>query len=123
MSQANSQAAAAAEEKRTRKQNWLPDETMCLVLAYKENQAMLRGSFTGHKCTNKGRQEAWLSVIRTLEASFPGRDRTIRDCQKRWQTIQSHSKARIGEYNKAVAATGKNVINTTRALIEGHQAG
>ncbi len=68
------EAAAAAVAKRPRKQNWQPDETMCLALSYKDNLKMINGNFSDTNYTSKGRQEAWLSIAKNLEASFLSMD-------------------------------------------------
>ncbi|KAK3869047.1 hypothetical protein Pcinc_025615 [Petrolisthes cinctipes] len=95
------------EGKRTRKGNWSPDETKYLVQLYKENAVYLRSDFSSPGCTHRGKLDAWDSIAKQLHEAYPADSyRTVKECQKRWQTIQSAAKPRIARYNQALTGTG-----------------
>lgn len=94
--------------KRSRKVNWCADETKYLVELYRENVKLLKGDFSSPGCTNRGKIDAWDRISRALHEAFPAADRTVKECQKRWQTVQSLSKMKIARYNEELNKTGKN---------------
>ncbi|KAK4325673.1 hypothetical protein Pmani_003766 [Petrolisthes manimaculis] len=94
------------EGKRTRKGNWSPDETKYLVQLYKENAVYLRSDFSSPGCTHRGKLDAWDSITNQLHEAYPDSNRTVKECQKRWQTIQSAAKTRIARFNEALTGTG-----------------
>ncbi|KAK3867054.1 hypothetical protein Pcinc_027454 [Petrolisthes cinctipes] len=94
------------KKERTRKTNWSPDETKYLVELYKEHANLLKGSFNTAGVTHKAKQEAWEHIASHLHESYSDGKRTVKDCQKRWQSVQSDAKARIAKYKQAVKGTG-----------------
>lgn len=95
--------------KRSRKVNWTPDETKFLVELYRENAKFLKGDFSSPGCTNRGKIDAWARIAASLHEAFPGGNRSVKDCQKRWQAVQSLSKTKIARYNEQMNKTGKNL--------------
>ncbi|KAK3887403.1 hypothetical protein Pcinc_008519 [Petrolisthes cinctipes] len=55
---------------------------------------------------SQGKLDAWDSIANQLHEAYPDSDRTVKECQKRWQTIQSAAKTRITRYNQALIGTG-----------------
>ncbi|KAK3875622.1 hypothetical protein Pcinc_019510 [Petrolisthes cinctipes] len=94
------------KKERTRKTNWSPDETKYLVELYKEHANLLKGSFNTAGVTHKAKQEAWEHIASHLHESYSDGKRTVKDCQKRWPSVQSDAKARIAKYKQAVKGTG-----------------
>ncbi|KAK3885493.1 hypothetical protein Pcinc_010304 [Petrolisthes cinctipes] len=66
----------------------------------------LRSDFSSPGCTHRGKLDAWDSIANQLHEAYPDSDRTVKECQKRWQTIQSAAKTRIARYNQALTGTG-----------------
>ncbi|KAK4316716.1 hypothetical protein Pmani_012149 [Petrolisthes manimaculis] len=97
------------EGKRSRKGNWSPDETKYLVQLCKANSVYLRSDFSSPACTHREKLNAWDSITNQLHEAYPDSNRTVKECQKRWQTIQSAAKTRIARYNQALTGTDKNV--------------
>ncbi|KAK3888742.1 hypothetical protein Pcinc_007217 [Petrolisthes cinctipes] len=54
----------------------------------------------------QGQGEAWEHIASHLHESYSDGKRTVKDCQKRWQSVQSDTKARIAKYKQAVKGTG-----------------
>ncbi|KAK4329425.1 hypothetical protein Pmani_000183 [Petrolisthes manimaculis] len=94
------------EGKRSRKGNWSPDETKYLVQLYKANSVYLQSDFSSPACTHRGKLYAWESITNQLHEAYPDSNCTVKECQKRWQTIQSAAKTRITRYNQALTGTG-----------------
>ncbi|XP_060754047.1 uncharacterized protein LOC132864650 [Neoarius graeffei] len=42
-----------------------------------------------------------------MNAAFPGVSRTADDCEKRWYSLQSHSRTEIAAYKRAISKTGE----------------
>ena len=99
---------ASSAHKRTRKMNWSPDETKFLVELYRENVKYLKCEFASPGTSHRGRLDAWDRIAASLHTAYPSADRTVKECQKRWQTIQSLSSSKIARYNEAANKTGKN---------------
>ena len=97
-------SASGDSEVKKRKDNWVVEETIELAKLYQEHSEVIKGDFT--KCTAKDKAAAWQDIVARLTAAFP-RGRTIKDCQKKWQSIQSAAKMRISSYRRELAATGK----------------
>ena len=83
----------------------------------KEYDKLLSGSFNQDGCTYKNKQAAWKTISEDLHAAFPQVLRTEKDCQKRWQAIQSSAKPRIAKFNEAQSATGKDGFIVLSGLI------
>lgn len=101
-------SAETSTSKRTRKLNWAPDETKFLVELYREHARMLKGDFSSPGCTHRGKLDAWDTIAARLHEAFPLGNRSVKECQKRWQTVQSLSKSKIARHNEAINKTGKN---------------
>lgn len=98
-----------SKEKRIRKVNWSPEETKFLVEQYKKNIRYLKGDFPLPGCTSREKIYAWERIATSLHKAFPAANRSVKECQKRWQTVQAQTRARLARYKKAVNGTGKNV--------------
>ena len=94
---------ASSAHKRTRKMNWSSDETKFLVELYRENVKYLKCEFASPGTSHRGRLDAWDRIAASLHTAYPSADRTVKECQKRWQTIQS---------------LGQKLLVTTRQLIK-----
>ena len=97
------ESAPSSAHKRTGKINWTPDETKLLVELYRDNVKYLICDFSSPGTSHRGRLDAWDPI-----SAYPSADRTVKECQKRWQTLQSLSRTKIARYNEAANKTGKN---------------
>lgn len=52
------------------------------------------------------RKVAWENIAAAVQAAS-GVERTARECQKRWQTIQAEAKGRFTTYNEILRGTGE----------------
>ena len=93
-------------KKRTRKANWTPDETLHLVQLYADNSTILRSNFSQPGCTKAAKKELWNSIA-TQVTQFAGVERSAKECQKRYQTVQSEARARLADRKQHMNATGK----------------
>ncbi|KAK3869769.1 hypothetical protein Pcinc_024943, partial [Petrolisthes cinctipes] len=55
---------------------------------------LLKGSFNTAGVTHKAKQEAWEHIASHLHESYSDGKRTVKDCQKRWQSVQSDAKSK-----------------------------
>lgn len=106
--------------RRTRKPNWTSEETMFLLRLYQEHVSLLTASFSQAGTSHKKKQEAWATIASQLHEAFPSVLRSEKDCQKRWQLIQTAAKPNIKRYNEAMRGTGK--ANFTFNQLEIHKA-
>lgn len=101
--------------KRPRKPNWTHPESVRLLEVYREKQPVLNRSFKDG-VTFKKKQEAWLAITMELNESFPEANRTVKECQKRYQTLQMTAKPKIKKYNEAHSKTGKNIFHNVFSI-------
>lgn len=92
-------------EKRPRKGNWSHDETKFLLELYQENSTVLKASFSSG-ITSRHKQTAWQKIASKLQEVFPANVRTVKECQKRWQTVQCAAKANLSRHNEGMRGTG-----------------
>ena len=92
--------------------NWTPDETKLLVELYRDNVKYLICDFSSPGTSHRGRLDAWDPI-----SAYPSADRTVKECQKRWQTVQSLSRTKIPRYNEATNKTGKNFVFLEKMVI------
>ena len=93
--------------KRKQKANWSQDQLAQFVL---ERRGVIKGRF-GAGVTSKTKREAWEEICVNLNASFPAVCRSTEDYEKRWYALQSQCRLEIADYKRAVATTGKSIIN------------
>jgi hypothetical protein len=96
--------------KRKRKANWSQDQLLLLSQFVLERRVVIKGRF-GAGVTSKKKREAWEEICVNINASFPAVCRSTNDCEKRWYALQSQCMFEIADYKRAVAATGKSIIN------------
>ena len=98
--------------KRKRKANWSQDQLLLLAQFVLERRGVIKGRF-GAGVTSKKKREAWEEICVNINASFPAVAvcRSTDDCEKRWYALQSQCRFEIAEHKRAVAATGKSIIN------------
>ncbi|KAK3883324.1 hypothetical protein Pcinc_012360 [Petrolisthes cinctipes] len=93
------------KDKKPRKGNWSRDETKLLLELYQENATVLKASFSSG-ITSRQKQTTWQNMASQLHEVFPANVRTVKECQKRWQTVQSAAKANLSRHNEAMRGTG-----------------
>ena len=91
------------------KNNWSMEETFSLVLLYKVKAAIIRGSFSANGCTADAEAKAWQDICSALAEAHPAGLRSIKECQRRWQTVQSVARANISAFIQEQARTDKSV--------------
>ena len=102
--------------KRKRKANWSQDQLLLLAQFVLERRGVIKGRF-GAGVTSKKKREAWEEICVKINASFPAVRRSTDDCEKRWYALQSQCRVEIADYKRAVAATGKSIINIACILL------
>lgn len=93
------------DKKRPRKKNWSQEETKFLLEQYRENVTVLKASFSSG-ITSRQKQGSWEKIAQKMQEVFPDKLRTVKECQKRWQTVQCAAKVNISRHNQAVRGTG-----------------
>lgn len=103
---------ATPEGKRSRKANWSAEDTLLLVQMYQQHSKVFRSSFDQLGSSKKSKTSAWLTISQAVSEQS-GIPRNIRDCQKRWQTVQSESRKRLAKHKEALTGTGKGKNNSS----------
>ena len=101
---------AKISDSRKRKENWGQDEIHLLVQSYGVEKDILRGDFASPGVSAKAKRDAWLRMADRLAGEYPTGQRSVKDCQKKWQLILSISRRNISKFKNATAATGKKVL-------------
>ncbi len=97
-------SADGGEQARKRKDNWAQEEMLLLAQLFQERKALIKGDFS--VCNARGKAAAWQAILDRLTEAFL-RGRTIKDCQKKWQSLQSSAKRNLSANKRALTATGK----------------
>ncbi|KAK2862383.1 hypothetical protein Q5P01_001916 [Channa striata] len=79
---------------RKRRPNWTDQESLLLAQLMQERKDIIRGKCsTGVSVQDK--RQAWEEIAQTINTAFPHIQRTVSDCNKKWENLLAKSKEEI----------------------------
>ncbi|XP_028303361.1 uncharacterized protein LOC114463774 [Gouania willdenowi] len=79
---------------RKRRPNWTDEECLLLATLFKERKDVIRGkSSTGVSLYSK--KQAWEEIVQTVNETFPETQRTVYDCNKKWENLLAKAREEI----------------------------
>lgn len=97
-----------------RRPNWTDQECLFLAQLVQEKKNIIRGKCSTGVST-QDKRNAWEDIARTINTTFPQFQRTVSDCNKKWENLLAKTKEEIKRQKRLVGA-GENsllfVINT-----------
>lgn len=89
---------------RKRRPNWTDPESLVLAQLIQERKDIIRGKCsTGISIHDK--RKAWEDIAQAINATFPEIQRTVSDCNKKWENLLAKSREEI-KRQKINAGTG-----------------
>lgn len=93
---------------RKRRPNWTDQECLLLAQLMHEKKAIIRGKCSTGVSTQDKRQ-AWVEIAQAINTSFPQIQRTVSDCNKKWENLLAKSKEEI-KRQKRLSGTGEDSL-------------
>ncbi|KAF3689613.1 hypothetical protein EXN66_Car005285 [Channa argus] len=79
---------------RKRRPNWTDQESLLLAQLMQERKEIIRGKCsTGVSIQDK--RQAWEDIAQTINTAFPQIQRTVSDCNKKWENLLAKSRQEI----------------------------
>ncbi|XP_041836993.1 uncharacterized protein si:dkey-6e2.2 [Melanotaenia boesemani] len=79
---------------RKRRPNWTDQESLLLAQLMQEKKEIIRGKYsTGVSIQDK--RQAWEEIVQTINAAFPQVQRTVSDCNKKWENLLAKAREDI----------------------------
>lgn len=79
---------------RKRRPNWTDQECLLLAQLMQERKEVIRG-----KCSSgvsiQDKRQAWEEIAQSINIAFPQIQRTVSDCNKKWENLLAKSKEEI----------------------------
>lgn len=93
---------------RKRRPNWTDQECLLLAQLMQEKKAKIRGKCsTGVSAQDK--RQAWEEIAQAINTTFPQIQRTISDCNKKWENLLAKSREEI-KRQKRQTGTGEDSL-------------
>lgn len=90
---------------RKRRPNWTDQECLLLAQLLQERKGVIRGKCsTGVSIQDK--RKAWEEIAQAINTAFPQIQRTVSDCNKKWENLLAKSREEI-KRQKRQAGTGE----------------
>ncbi|KAM6947410.1 uncharacterized protein PEZ65_001058 isoform 1-T1 [Lycodopsis pacificus] len=93
---------------RKRRPNWTDQECLLLAQLMQEKKDIIRG-----KCSNgvtiQDKRQAWEEIAQSINTAFPQIQRTVSDCNKKWENLLAKSREEIKRQRRQVGAEGLSV--------------
>ncbi|XP_063765907.1 uncharacterized protein LOC134882227, partial [Eleginops maclovinus] len=90
---------------RKRRPNWTDQECLLLAMLMQEKKDIIRG-----KCctgiTIQDKRKAWEEVTQAINEAFPQFQRTVSDCNKKWENLMSKSREEIKRHRRQSSTEG-----------------
>lgn len=91
---------------RRRRPNWTEQECLLLTQLIQDKKAVIRGKCSTGVSTQAKRQ-AWEEITQAVNTAFPQIQRTVSDCNKKWENLLAKSREEI-KRQKRQAGTGED---------------
>lgn len=93
---------------RKRRPNWTDQECLLLAQLMQEKKNIIRGKCsTGISIQDK--RQAWEEIAQAINTAFPQIQRTVSDCNKKWENLLAKSREEI-KRQKRQAGTGEGIL-------------
>ncbi|KAM7005640.1 uncharacterized protein LKV04_002348 [Tautogolabrus adspersus] len=84
---------------RKRRPNWTDQECLLLAQLMQDRKEIIRGKCsTGVSIQDK--RQAWEEIAQAINAAFPHIQRTVSDCNKKWENLLAKSREEIKRHRK-----------------------
>lgn len=93
---------------RKRRPNWTDQECLLLAQLMQDKKAIIRGKCSTGVSTQDKRQ-AWEEIAQVINRTFPQIQRTVSDCNKKWENLLAKSREEI-KRQKRQERTGKGSL-------------
>ncbi len=104
---------------RRRRPNWTDQECLLLAQLMQERKGIIRGKcITGVSIQDK--RQAWEGIAKAINNAFPQIQRTVSDCNKKWENLIAKSREEI-KRKKRQADTGEedySLLTKNQSIIE-----
>lgn len=106
-----------SKSNRKRRSNWTEQESLLLAQLVQEKKNIIRGKCsTGVSTLDK--RNAWEHIAQNINTTFPHVQRTVSDCNKKWENLLAKTREEI-KRQKRLAGAGENsllFVNNTKLL-------
>ncbi|KAM9361597.1 uncharacterized protein ABDE67_022651 [Symphorus nematophorus] len=90
---------------RKRRPNWTDQECLLLAQLMQERKGIIRGKCsTGVSIQDK--RQAWEEIAQAINAAFPQIQRTVSDCNKKWENLLAKSREEIKRQKRQAGTEG-----------------
>ncbi|XP_038551962.1 myb/SANT-like DNA-binding domain-containing protein 4 isoform X2 [Micropterus salmoides] len=90
---------------RKRKPNWTDQECLLLAQLMQERKDIVRGKCsTGVSIEDK--RQAWEEIAQAINTAFPQVQRTVSDCNKKWENLLAKSREEIKRQRRQASTDG-----------------
>ncbi|XP_054472900.1 uncharacterized protein si:dkey-6e2.2 isoform X2 [Anoplopoma fimbria] len=93
---------------RKRRPNWTDQECLLLAQLMRERKEIIRGKCTTGVSVHDKRQ-AWEEIAQSINTAFPQIQRTVSDCNKKWENLLAKSREEIKRQRRQVGIEGLSV--------------
>ncbi|XP_076005956.1 uncharacterized protein LOC143000497 [Genypterus blacodes] len=90
-----------AMSSRKRRPNWTDQECLLLAQLMQERREIIRGKCSTGVSIQEKRQ-AWEEITQAINATFPQMQRTVSDCNKKWENLLAKSREEIKRQKRQV---------------------
>nr|XP_046240311.1 myb-related transcription factor, partner of profilin-like [Scatophagus argus] len=90
---------------RKRRPNWTDQECLLLAQLMQERKGIIRGKCSTGVSTQDKRQ-AWEEIAQAINTAFPHIQRTVSDCNKKWENLLAKSREEIKRQKRQAGAEG-----------------
>ncbi|TNN51258.1 hypothetical protein EYF80_038519 [Liparis tanakae] len=94
---------------RKRRPNWTDQECLLLAQLMQERKEVIRG-----KCSSgvsiQDKRQAWEEIAQSINIAFPQIQRTVSDCNKKWENLLAKSKEEIKRQRRQGLSEGLSVV-------------
>ncbi|XP_056293533.1 uncharacterized protein LOC130208438 isoform X2 [Pseudoliparis swirei] len=95
---------------RKRRPNWTDQECLLLAQLMQERKEVIRG-----KCSSgvsiQDKRQAWEEIAQSINIAFPQIQRTVSDCNKKWENLLAKSKEEIKRQRRQGLSEGLSVVH------------
>ncbi|XP_034389062.1 uncharacterized protein LOC117731043 [Cyclopterus lumpus] len=94
---------------RKRRPNWTDQECLLLAQLMDERKDVIRGKCSTGVSIQEKRQ-AWEEIAQSINTAFPHIQRTVSDCNKKWENLLAKSKEEIKRQRRQGLSEGLSVV-------------
>jgi len=93
---------------RRRRPNWTDQESLLLAQLIQERKEIVRGkNSTGVSIQDK--RHAWEEIVQTINDAFPQGQRTVSDCNKKWENLLTKAREDIKRQKRQTVKGEENL--------------